>query len=163
MNIGNLHSGLAIHARNKPDEEAIVFYDKSRTYKELLERVNALANLLIELGVRKGDHIVVYMRNRLEMVEIYYAVSAAGAVAVPINYMVQGESLQALINNSDAYYLFVEEETLTALKRAQSNLRTITEKTTILVSNHQMETPYISYESFLSKGSTVSECGSEIG
>lgn len=156
MNIGNLHSGLAVHAKNKPDEEAIVFYNQSRTYKELFERVNALANSLIQLGVRKGDHIVVYMRNRLEMVEIYYAVSAAGAVAVPINYMVQGESLQALINNSDAYYLFVEEETLTALERVQSNLQTITEKTTILVSNHQMETPYISYESFLSKGTTES-------
>ncbi|RFU65016.1 class I adenylate-forming enzyme family protein [Peribacillus glennii] len=154
MNLGNLHSGLAVHARNKPNEEAIVYYDMSRTYKQLFDRVNALANSLIELGVRKGDHIVVYMRNRLEMVEIYYAVSVAGAVAVPINYMVQGESLHALINDSDANFLFVEEETLPALESVQSNIKTITEKTTILVSNDQLEAPYIPYESFLLKGST---------
>ncbi|WP_078427708.1 AMP-binding protein [Alkalihalobacterium alkalinitrilicum] len=58
MNIGNLHSGLAVHAYNKPDEEAIVFYNESRTYKEHYERVNALAHSLVNLGVRKGDHIV---------------------------------------------------------------------------------------------------------
>ncbi|MDN3016172.1 AMP-binding protein [Paenibacillus sp. BSR1-1] len=156
MNIGNLHSGLAVHARNKPDEEAIVFYEKSRTYKELFERVNALANSLIDLGVKKGDHIALYMRNRLEMVEIYYAISAAGAVGVPINYMVQGESLQTLINNSDAHYLFVEEETLPALEKVYPYLDRITKKTTILVSNGLIETPYISYEIFLSKGSIES-------
>ncbi|WP_078427709.1 AMP-binding protein [Alkalihalobacterium alkalinitrilicum] len=55
------------------------------------------------------------------MVEILYAVSAAGAVAVPINYMIEGETLQTLIHNSDAHYLFIEAETLSAFEKVKTH------------------------------------------
>ncbi|WP_209123294.1 class I adenylate-forming enzyme family protein [Alkalihalobacillus sp. BA299] len=153
MNYGNLHSGLAVHAKNKPDDQAVIFYNESRTFKELYERVNALANSLRDLGVEKGDHIVLYMRNRLEMMEILFAISAAGGVSVPINYMVEGESLQSLINDSDAKYIFVEEERLASFNEVSNRLQNISEATTILVSEYEMNTRYISYEDFIIKGS----------
>lgn len=57
MDIGNVHSELKVFAKNKPNDVAVVYYDQSLTFRELHERVSAMANSLIEIGVKKGDHV----------------------------------------------------------------------------------------------------------
>jgi acyl-CoA synthetase (AMP-forming)/AMP-acid ligase II len=156
MDLGNLHSGLQIHAKNKPNEIAVTYYDETRTYKDLYERVNGLANSLIQLGVRKGDHVALYMKNRLEMMEILYAISAAGAVAVPINYMVEGKDLQQLINDSDACIAFVEAEKLDAYEEVIMNFVTLQKATTIIVGKRSLAPAYLQYEHLVLSGSKES-------
>jgi len=111
-----------------------------------------LANFLLELGVRKGDHISLFMRNRLELPEIYFAISAVGAVALPINYMMEGNNLVQLLNQSDAQYIFVEEEQLSILENINEKLHFISTETTIVVGASLTE-KYLDYEKMLSEGS----------
>src|SRR5205823_89535 len=110
MNYDNLHLGLALHAKNNGNGTALVYEDKQLTFAEFFHRVNSLGRSMMAQGIKKGDHIILYMRNRMEMVEIYYAISTIGAVAVPINYMVRGRDLVELVNTSDAVLAFVEIE-----------------------------------------------------
>ncbi|WP_078428365.1 class I adenylate-forming enzyme family protein [Alkalihalobacterium alkalinitrilicum] len=153
MNFGSLHTALATHAKNKPNDIAIVYYDQSYTFKEVFERVNALANSLIECGISKGDHVSLYMRNRSEMVEILYALSTIGAVAVPINYMVEGKDLAQLINTSDSKFIFVEEQQLPAYENVLSMLSMIDHRSTFLVGSNQNRT-YLLYDQLMNLGST---------
>src|SRR5699024_10334051 len=112
MDFGNLHSSLRTHAKNKPNKLALIYYDQQLTFRELFTTVNKLANSLHDAGINKGDHVALYMRNSIEMVEVLYALSTIGAISVPINYMIVGESLSQLINQSDSKFIFIEEEQL---------------------------------------------------
>jgi acyl-CoA synthetase (AMP-forming)/AMP-acid ligase II len=155
MNVSNLHFGLSIHATNKPDEIAFIYNDRTLTYKQLYERVCRLANALSDNGVKKGDHIALYMKNRIEMAEILYAISMIGGVAVPVNYMVEGSMLKRLIDSSDSTHIFVEQEQVSKFEKIMNQLDSISEENIILIGDQNQSTGNcISYEQLISKGVT---------
>ncbi|MFP5109456.1 AMP-binding protein [Neobacillus sp. C211] len=67
------------------DKKAIVFEGESLTNKELKERSMKFANGLYEMGVRKGDRVVVLTKNCLEFWEINFGIYETGAIVVPLN------------------------------------------------------------------------------
>ena len=48
-----------------PDQEFMVYPDRDLrfTYKEFDERVNLLAKGLLEIGIKKGDHVGIWAKN----------------------------------------------------------------------------------------------------
>ena len=54
-------------------------------YPDLLRRVRDLAAGLARLGVVPGDRVALWMRNRREWVETWFAVAWAGATLIPLN------------------------------------------------------------------------------
>ncbi len=165
MKYPNIHTGLKVHAKERGDETAIVYEDKRVSYRELYNRVNSLGQAMMKQGLKKGDHVLIYMRNRLEMAEIYYAISFIGAVAVPINYMVRGRDLAELINTSDAVFAFVEIQKLADFEEALPNLAKITPRHTVLVGNDadgEAKMKYIDYSTFF-LNEEVQEIDVEVG
>ncbi|WP_158595090.1 class I adenylate-forming enzyme family protein [Oceanobacillus piezotolerans] len=144
----NLHSGLSVLAKNKPNETAITFEERKLTYSELYNRAKSIGHSLMNNGIKKGDHVVVYMRNRVEAAEIYFAISMIGAVVVPINYMVKGIDLAALINKSDAKFAFIELQTLKEYNAVLTKLNLLDHKKSVLVGDGEAATSFISYSSF---------------
>ena len=55
------------------------------TFRELYDRVADLAALLARRGVGKGDRLAVMLPNEPEYIELVYACSWLGAIAVPLN------------------------------------------------------------------------------
>ncbi len=72
-------------AARTPDAVAVVDGDRTVTYAELDARANRVANLLIGLGVRRGDRVGIFMRKSLEAVVGIYGVMKAGAAYVPLD------------------------------------------------------------------------------
>ena len=52
-----------------PDRLAIVCGDENRTYGQLQERVNRLANVLRSYGVKQGDRVAAMDVNSIRYVE----------------------------------------------------------------------------------------------
>src|SRR5258708_39015265 len=98
MNIGSL---LPRHARYRRDHPAIVFKNSRLTFREFNQRVNRLANALLDLGLRKGDKIATILPNCLELLEVYWAVARIGAVVVPLSTLTRGKGLVTLLRDSD--------------------------------------------------------------
>jgi acyl-CoA ligase (AMP-forming) (exosortase A-associated) len=71
--------------RGDPDRPALTFKDETLSYRELARRVDSVAAGLQRIGVRRGERVVVYLEKRIETVVAILAVSAAGAVFVPVN------------------------------------------------------------------------------
>lgn len=71
-------------ATERPDLE---IRDGERTMRaaEMPARWEAVAAGLQRLGVRAGDHVGIWMRNRLEWLDAWFAVAHLGAVIVPLN------------------------------------------------------------------------------
>ncbi|SNZ06862.1 fatty-acyl-CoA synthase [Natronoarchaeum philippinense] len=92
---------------------------ESYTYADLDERANRAARLLAERGVEKGDRIAVVSRNRIELVDLFFAAGKLGAVLAPLSHRLAPPELGELLDRVDPSVLAVEapfaEDVATAL------------------------------------------------
>ena len=72
-------------AQRYPDNIAVKFEDITLTYKEFNEKVNQYANYFISLGLKKGDIVKIFIKNRIEFLFIYTANAKIGAINSLIN------------------------------------------------------------------------------
>ena len=93
---------LAVNARRFPDKPALVFFGSVLSYRELFAQVERLAARLHELGVGKGDRVLLNMQNCPQLVIAHYAILRANAVVVPVNPMNKAEELKHYITDPDA-------------------------------------------------------------
>jgi 2,3-dihydroxybenzoate-AMP ligase len=70
---------LAARAKAQPYRPAVVDYDRRWTYGELNGRARRLANGLRELGIGRGDRVVVQLPNIAEFLEVVFALFLRGA------------------------------------------------------------------------------------
>lgn len=76
---------LSQNARRFPSKLLAKMGTAERTYEEIEERSNRLANVFLERGISRGERVVVILPNCLEMIEIMFASAKADAVMVPVN------------------------------------------------------------------------------
>ena len=103
--IGHL---LARSALLYPEKVAVIDGARRFTYRELNRRTNALAQAMVELGVRKGDRVAILMPNRSEFLEVLFAAAKLGAIAVPINLRLAPPEVQFILADSGACILFYD-------------------------------------------------------
>jgi acyl-CoA ligase (AMP-forming) (exosortase A-associated) len=72
------------------------------SHSQLNERTHRLAAGLARAGVGRGDRVVVYLQNRLEVVEIALACSRLGALFVPANPLLKSRQLRFILQDSGA-------------------------------------------------------------
>ncbi|AEH10646.1 o-succinylbenzoate--CoA ligase [Candidatus Protofrankia datiscae] len=99
------------NARVSGDMVAAVFEDERLTWRELDERTNQFANLLRAEGLDKGDKVALFMPASLNAFIAFWGSAKAGCVTVPLNIMLDGESLVRLAADSDAVVLVADPET----------------------------------------------------
>lgn len=93
---------LAVSAARYPDKAALVFFGTVTTYAQLAGQAEQLAAYLYQLGVRKGERVIVFMQNCPQLVIAHYAILRANAVVVPVNPMNLAEELAHYIRDSGA-------------------------------------------------------------
>ncbi len=96
----------AIQRVEEPEKK--VFFrmvDDAVTYSEFGKNVNRVSNLLQRVGVRKGNHVAIFLQSCIEYAYLYHALAKIGAIMCPINPFVRGEPLAYILNHSDSTYL----------------------------------------------------------
>ncbi len=97
--------------RKHPDKPAAIFEGKTFTYKELQNKVEALAgHLQHACGVKRGDRVLLCMQNGHDFVIACFAILRADAVVVPVSPMNLAEELRHYIEDSDAKAAITEED-----------------------------------------------------
>jgi cyclohexanecarboxylate-CoA ligase len=76
-------------ARDRPDAAAVIGYEngahaRTLTYRELAQAVDRFAGGLLELGVSRGDVVVVHLPNWWMLSPLYLACARLGAVAASV-------------------------------------------------------------------------------
>src|SRR6266446_1701934 len=72
-------------AERYPENEAVLFKEVNLSYRELDALVNTFANALLDLGIRKGQIVCLFMKNRPEFIISWFAITRIGAIASPLN------------------------------------------------------------------------------
>ncbi len=118
----SLWDNLAISARRYPDKAALVFFGRTFSYAEVVDKAERLAACLHALGVRKGDRVVLNMQNCPQLVIAHFAILRANAVVVPVNPMNRMEELKHYITDPDARVAITTGDLATELAAASDAL-----------------------------------------
>lgn len=104
------------HAIKNPDSVAIIYeadepgQGYNLTYGELFRKVCELANVLKELGVKKGDTVAIYMPMIPETVIAFLAVIRLGALHSVVFAGFSSESLRDRVNDADSRIVLTTDE-----------------------------------------------------
>ena len=95
------------------------------SYQELDKDSNRLANTFLELGVNKGDGVILYLQKSLIFVAAYLGLQKIGAIAVPLNPGFKKSEMSYLVNDADAKLALSGSEQETIIKEIDPVLKTI--------------------------------------
>jgi long-chain acyl-CoA synthetase len=87
---------------NYPDHTAIVFLGDKFSYRELKDKVDRFATGLAGLGTKKGDRVLIYLSNSVQMIIAYLAVQKLGAVVVLVSPIYTSHEIEYMIKDSGA-------------------------------------------------------------
>ncbi|MEM2136111.1 MAG: AMP-binding protein, partial [Candidatus Jordarchaeaceae archaeon] len=91
-----------------PDRYAFL-HPKKMTYKEFGESVDKIATALADIGVRKGDRIIIYSPNCIEWEIACFGISKAGGIFVPMNPMFRESEVEYEIKDAEAETIIIHE------------------------------------------------------
>ncbi len=85
-----------------PRRDALIFYGRGITYRELREAVDRLACALADLGVKKGDRVALYLVNSPQFVIAYFAALKCGAAVTSISPLYTSHEVRYQLEDSGA-------------------------------------------------------------
>lgn len=96
--------GYAFAASVQRQRQRAAFVEGARrvTYAVWYSEIKAVAGGLEEMGLRRGDHLVVVMRNRYEMATLYWASHLLGLVFTPVSWRASAEEIRYCFEDADA-------------------------------------------------------------
>jgi fatty-acyl-CoA synthase len=92
------------------DRPALVFGDRTWTFREIDAAATRVAHRLTDLGLRPGDRLAAYGRNSDAYLIAFLACCRAGVVHVPVNYALTGGELRYILEQSGARALLTAPE-----------------------------------------------------
>lgn len=103
--------GILSHAASAHRQKvAVVHEGRNFTYEQLDDYSSRLANALSGLGVKKGDRVIVHLKNSPEFIVSYYGVLKAGGVVVSVSPLYKELELAHRAKDSGAEtILFLDE------------------------------------------------------
>lgn len=106
-----LIKSLLYRARAVSNDERIYYADKvSYTYREFFARINRLANVLMGLGLERGDIVAVMDWNIHRYLELYFAVPMCGLILQTVNVRLSPDKVLYTLNQARPKALFLNAE-----------------------------------------------------
>lgn len=94
-----------------PGPESYSLRRESLTWEEMNRQANQIAHFYHSIGIHRGSHVGLMMKNSIEWLPVYFGILKSGAVVVPLNFRYDADSavysirfadLDALIFDADA-------------------------------------------------------------
>jgi len=106
-------------SRAHEDKVFSVYEDERTTFERHFRRVASLSHELVgRYGIRKGDRVAIAMRNYPEWPIAFFAATAAGAIAVPLNSWGTGEELAFGVRDSGAGLLIADGQRIARIRES---------------------------------------------
>ena len=100
------------NAKAHPEKLALVCDGQTVSWGAFDQRINKIANLLLSLGVSKGDNIAIISPNSIPYAELFMGILRAGACVTPLSTMASPDALQKMLTDCGARAIFVAAQYL---------------------------------------------------
>ena len=108
---------------NRP---AIFYKDKRFTYDELAGIVGRMGNALRNLGVERGDRILLRFPNNPTAVALWLATLRIGAIAVMVMPMLRARELSYRTNDAECSLVLCDAASIDEVRKAEPAMDTVT-------------------------------------
>jgi acyl-CoA synthetase (AMP-forming)/AMP-acid ligase II len=99
---------LISNVHRYPNKLALVDGTHRMSWRELNERVNRISRAILSLGMTKGDRIAVLAENCHQYLEVLFASTKIGVIAVCLNYRFSPQQLSRMMNISQPKAIIVQ-------------------------------------------------------
>ncbi len=138
-------------AKYFPNKPAVVYEDKSLTFREVDQRANRLANALAGLGLKPGARVATAMRNCLEYIEITFGLIKGSFPQLQLNPRLTSGEILYQLNDADVEAVIMQKRYAELISPVRDQLKSVKH----FICFDGEETGTLDYETLLSKGKTV--------
>jgi fatty-acyl-CoA synthase len=124
---------FSLHAANSPDKAAILWRDRKLTYAQLDDRMNRIGAGLRLRGLKRGESVVLMMRNRPEFLEVQGGAGRFGAAAVSVSWRSTPAELVYLAQHCGAKAIVFEADLWSVVEQAAKSLPGLSKKDLVAV------------------------------
>ncbi len=107
------------------DHPAVLFEDRTLTYRQLLAAANKFGNALRKLGVEEADRVILRAPNVPPALIVNFGALKIGAVIVPVSALLSPAEVEYIANNAEAEVIVVASALVEAVARARTNCKTV--------------------------------------
>lgn len=101
-----LFSILDESASQYPDQVYTIFNDATRTFAQVKDTADRIANFLAARGIQKGDRVAIFLPNLPHYPAIFFGILKAGAVCVTCNPLYTANELNYQLKDAGAKVVF---------------------------------------------------------
>lgn len=80
------------------------------TYDDMETYANRVAGWTVAQGIKPGDTVAVFARNRLEYIPLWFGLTKMGVIPALLNYQLSGKALAHCVNISDTQHVILDVE-----------------------------------------------------
>ncbi|OMC48876.1 long-chain-fatty-acid--CoA ligase FadD2 [Mycobacterium sp. IS-1264] len=112
----------SLNARRHPDRAACIDEEGEFTYRELDEAAHAVANGLLEKGIKGGDGVAILARNTRWFLIAYFGAARVGARIILLNSEFSGPQIKEVSEREGAKLIIYDDEYTKAVSKAEPEL-----------------------------------------
>jgi len=118
------------------------------TYADFYRRARALAEVLLGLGLRRGDRVATLMWNHYVHMEAYFGTPAGGGIVHTLNLRLSPSDLAFVANHAGGRFLIVDDVLLPVYEkfRAEANFERVV---VVPLTGRPVAEGYLDYEALL--------------
>ena len=136
--------------KEQGERVSLIFEDREITNVEMVRIARKLGRALKDLGVRRGDRVILQMPNCPEVLQGFQALWRIGAVVVPINFLVGEEETAYIYEDSGAKVVI---SSLAFLPKIRSARPRVPGLETVILIDREVPEGTLSYRPLVEKSS----------
>ncbi|MDE7276894.1 MAG: AMP-binding protein, partial [Lachnospiraceae bacterium] len=105
-----------------PDKIAVIAGGETRTFRELNENANRIANHLLDMGLKTDRMVGVMMPRTVDVYAVRQGIMKAGGAFVPIDPEYPDERISYILEDSGAAYVIMPKELISQRRRLVDRL-----------------------------------------
>lgn len=111
---------LEKRAKENGNDVFCIYEDVPITYGTIEERVNRIANGILQLGLKRGDRVAIMLPNHPDFFYLVLAFAKIGLVYIPLNANLKGINLDLLLKLSDPRALIIDDNFADVIRESLS-------------------------------------------
>ncbi|MDQ0169836.1 amino acid adenylation domain-containing protein/thioester reductase-like protein [Paenibacillus tundrae] len=120
-----IHGWFEAVAAEYPNSPAITSLSGKYTYRELNERSNQVARVLLSNGLQKGEFVSIFMERSLETIISILGILKAGGVYVPVDPEHPQERNSYIVEDTASSFVLTKDSSFTEASRLFSGITTV--------------------------------------
>ena len=105
------------------ERDALIYLGKTFSYAKLKELIDRFATGLSDLGIKKGDAVMIYLPNTPQFVISFFALLKMGVIAVPISPLYTPREVAYMSNDTGAETIICQNTNFGYVREVMSQCR----------------------------------------